>query len=584
VTRSLYKQFSLSDPWSLMFINTMKQTKKDGTISWKVQLCVSERVGKKVTRKVVRHIGVAKRQDEVERFERIAAAVLESEIANRSSVTPLFSAPDEVEARFESKPRTYLSEEIVELQRTVEGPKEIYGSLFDELGFANLVPSEHRETLKNVVIARNVQPASKLKTREILERQLGFDVSIDKIYRMMNALSRNLDVLQKHVLSKTASLFENKIDVVFFDVTTLYFESVVADDIRDFGYSKDQKFHSTQVVLALATTNDGLPVGYKLFPGKTAETLTLVKCLEEWKKWIEIENVVFIADRGMFSASNLLTLRNSGYKFIVAAKMRQMNSSAKDKILSEDSYKCNIVGEDSIPTWHKVLDHNVTTRVKSQEGKWQEQSIEGRLICTYNRGRAAKDAHDREQILKKMRKVLGTEKETEKGESTRLVSNSGYKKYAKFEGKKLASINLAKVEEEEKWDGMHGIFTNSDLSVSEILQRYRGLWTIEETFRVSKKDLEMRPIYHFTKRRIETHIALCYLSLTLIRHLQQRLRKAGIKISPERIRIELSHVQSSELFDRANGKKYKLPSKVSPLASQIYAALGLERKLTLIKH
>lgn len=565
-----------------MFINTMKQTKKDGTLSWKIQICESVRVGKKVTRKVVRHVGMAHRQEELERFERLAAAILESELAHKQKSSLLFEASDEVESQLEITPRHFISEDIVEESRTIEGPQEIYGSLFDQLGLGTILSAPHSEVLKNVVLARVTEPASKRKTQEILERDMGFTVSLDRIYRMMTALSDKQDEVTKVVFSQTASLFENKIDVVFFDVTTLYFESIQSDDLRDFGYSKDQKFHSVQVVLALATTSEGLPVGYKLFPGNTAETRTLISCLDDWKKHIEIGHVVFVADRGMFNSANLFELQNSGYEFIVAAKLRSMNAATKNLILSEADYRCSAVENDTIPTWVKEIPHSVEYKFKDTEDKWKKELVKGRLLCTYNRGRAHKDEGDRTRILEKMEKLLST-KDGTKSDAGKLVSNSGYKKYAHLEGKKLASIDNKKIELDAQWDGMHGIFTNSEKPVGEILARYRGLWSIEATFRVCKNDLEMRPIYHFTPKRIQAHIAICYLALTITRHLEHRLRKDGITLSPERIKDELSQVHSRNILDKATGRRYRLPSRISEVAEKIYASLKIERKLALIK-
>jgi transposase len=181
-----------------------------------------------------------------------------------------------------------------------------------------------------------------------------------------------------------------------------------------------------------------------------------------------------------------------------------------------------------------------------------------------------------------MQKLLST-KDGTKSDAGKLVSNSGYKKYALLEGRKLASIDNKKVEKDAQWDGMHGIFTNSDRTTCEILARYRGLWSIEATFRVCKHDLEMRPIYHFTPKKVQAHIAICYLALTITRHLEHRLRKDGIKLSPERIKEELSRVQSSKILDKATGQRYRLPSRISEVAQRIYAVLKIERKLALSK-
>jgi transposase len=219
----------------------------------------------------------------------------------------------------------------------------------------------------------------------------------------------------------------------------------------------------------------------------------------------------------MFNSSNLFELQNSGYEFIVAAKLRGMNAATKDLILADADYRCSAIENDTIPTWVKEIPHIVEHKFKDTTDKWQTEHVKGRLLCTYNRGRAVKDNSDRTRILDKIQKLLET-KDGKKSDAGKLVSNSGYKKYAHLEGRKLASIDNKKVEKDAQWDGMHGIFTNSDRPTSEILARYRGLWSIEATFRVCKHDLEMRPSYHFTPKKVQAHIPICYLALAITRH------------------------------------------------------------------
>jgi transposase len=563
-----------------MFINTMKMTQKDGTLRWKIQICESNRVGEKVVRKVIRHVGTAHHEVELERFQRLAAGMLESEIANKLNVQPLFDASEMVEKHYKPVERVFLSQNLIDEGQTSDGPIEIYGSIFDELNMDRILDGDQSEILKGIVVGRIVEPCSKRKTQEILSRDYGFKTSVDSIYRMMGALSKKTDTVAQRIFQSTCGLLENKIDVVFFDVTTLYFESVLDDDLRKFGFSKDQKSHSVQVVLALATTNEGLPIGYKLFPGNTAETKTLIRCLDEWKKQIQIGQVVFVADRGMFSSANLSALEEAGYQFIVAAKLRNMTKEKREQILSKEGYISGAIQGEKQPVFWKEIAHEIEHRYKSANEKWETSTIKGRLICSSSASRRKKDEHDRTKLLEKMKKILESEN-ANKGESTKLVSNSGYKKFAKYEGKKLASIDQDKVVEDMRWDGIHGLFTNSERPVPEIIERYRGLWQIEETFRVCKSDLKMRPIFHFAVSKIEAHIAICFLSLTLVRNLQFKLRKAGYNYSPERIKSELLRVKTTHLFDQANGKRYALPSKMSEIAEDIYKTVGKKRKLTL---
>jgi len=132
-------------------------------------------------------------------------------------------------------------------------------------------------------------------------KHFNVDISADRMYRLMDALEGQEASIQGTLLNALRPLIGEKVEILFFDATTLYFESMDEDDLRRFGFSKDQKTHLTQVVLALATTQDGLPVGYKLFPGNTAETSTLLQAIEGWQKSLHIEQVTITADRAMMS-------------------------------------------------------------------------------------------------------------------------------------------------------------------------------------------------------------------------------------------------------------------------------------------
>ena len=173
---------------------------------------------------------------------------------------------------------------------------------------------------------------------------------------------------------------QQKVDVLLFDVTTLYFECQNADELRDFGYSKDHKIGETQVVLALATTEEGLPIGYTLFSGKTAEVKTLLACLEKWRNSMPIDHVVVVADRAMMSEHNLEQMEQNGMQYTVAAKLRKLPSKLKQEILARH--------------------HEIQTWLDKEELLVREYTHNGRrLIVSYSSSRAHKDRSDRQRLL-----------------------------------------------------------------------------------------------------------------------------------------------------------------------------------------
>ena len=557
-----------------MFIEVMNRQSKNGLPCWKLRLCENVRVGGKPRKKAVRNIGTAHSPSELEDMKRFGAKVMEAEVAKRENCSLLFDSSQSLE--MSPFPDRAISNyrNLKETNRLIEGALEVFSTLFQDSGFCQLLSKENNEILQNVVIARIEDPASKRKSQINLKEKHNYEISLNSIYRMMDKLFGRIEKVSEIAIQDAKTLFDQKIDLVLFDVTTLYFESVEVDELREFGYSKDQKFHSTQVVLAMGVTSQGLPIGYKLFPGSTAETTTLIASLDACKKEISIGRVVFVADRGMFNSKNLWALEQAGYEYVVGAKLRNQKPEIKKNILDK-------IGEEKLlkeETSKSVeIPHEILVQKKNVKKGHEEIKVAGKLIVSYSQKRASKDKNDRVKIIEKMQKILGKAKDPD---ASKLVSNKGYLKYAGFTGKKPTSVDEKKVQEDEKWDCIHGLFTNAQLNSQEAQEYYRQLWTIEETFRVSKSDIEMRPIYHFNPKRIQAHIAICFISLYLVRKLQLLLALEGIKASAQAIQESLAKVQSSHVLDRGTGFQFLLPSAMPPLADQIYKTLGIRRSLT----
>ena len=193
-----------------------------------------------------------------------------------------------------------------------------------------------------------------------------------------------------------------------------------------------------------------------------------------------------------------------------------------------------------------------------------------RLLINYTEKRAKKDAHDRQKALVKLQKKIHKSKNPES-----FISNAGYRKYLKIEHQQSVQIDEEKIRYAEQWDGLHGIITNiSDMPARDAFEQYQGLWQIEESFRLTKHDLRVRPVYHWTPRRIQAHVAICFMALVCIRHLSYRVKLQYQPLSPEIIRNELVHVQQSILIHKTNGNRYGIPSKPTLHAKKIYQVMG----------
>lgn len=547
-----------------------------------VQICENIREGSRVKQQVVRHVGIAQNESHLSELKKLAATIKMQILEERTGAS-FWTLPEQLEEerapcnvplehiaqsgdstlpdlRSEGAPQmdsntiTVDLQNLREQQRIVEGFHEVFGKLFIELGFHSFLGKKHSEVLQDVLIARVANPASKHATQAILAADFGRDIPLERIYRMMDALVIKKDIVQQRVFSATEQLCFSGATVLLFDVTTLYFESVEVDEMRNFGFSKDQQFQTTQVVVALATTSDGLPVGYRLFSGNTAEISTLLLCLEDWKKTLPIEKVIFVGDRGMMSEKNLQSLEESKITYVVGAKLKKMTSTVQDKILAGSRQG----KEDPKAAIQDLILEN---------GR--------RLVVSHSFERANKDRKDRERGIAKIRKKIGKGKNLKK-----LIPNHGYQKFLKTEGEGILTLDEDKISAQELWDGFHGVITNAlDKDVHEILTHYSRLWVIEESFRIQKHHLSMRPIYHFKPERVEAHVLLCYMAFTMIRHLEFRMEKQQTKVTIDEMRNELWRVQSSILKDQVTDKIYKIPSSMPPQAKKIYQVFGIKRVL-----
>jgi len=537
-----------------------------------VQICENHRDQGKVRQRVLRHVGTADSNDPESVDKLLNASVfLKKELQEEAHQRALKVSPElplsinEKPAFISRKKSKDIEQEeshwvdtakLSEETRVVEGIHAVFGVALDKFELQSFLGLRQYNVLRHILMARIAWPSSKLRASENLLKHFNIDISVDRMYRFMDVLEDQETSIQRALFSAFRPLIGEKIEVLFFDVTTLYFESMDEDDLRRFGFSKDQKTHLTQVVLALATTQDGLPVGYKLFPGNTAETSTLLHAIEEWKNSLDIEKITIIADRAMMSEKNITLLETSGFKYVIAAKLKLLPKQMQKMIISRENEKNLFQGEEDT--------------IAVQEHRYENR----RLIVSHSTKRARKDVRDREQILAKLKKRIGKE-----GSTKKLVTNRGYLSVIKESGMSRIAIDEEKVSAAAKWDGLHGIITNiEEVNQEEILSLYRRLWMIEESFRINKHTLEMRPVYHHVSRRIKAHILLCYIAFALCRYVQKRISMQHENLSIEKIRSILIDVQYSVLKHEETQCKYKLPSKMSVEARQIYGVFNLKRK------
>jgi transposase len=425
------------------------------------------------------------------------------------------------------------------------------------------VRSRSKFDLNNACFLMAVQhllsPGSKLSTYNDQQRYAKLPgVDLNHLYRSLDILSDNKEAIELHLFNKNRDLFNMRVDIVFYDVTTFHFESTKKDDLKDFGFSKANKVNEVQVVLGMLMDCEGRPIGYELFSGNTFEGKTLEKALNTIEKRFGIRNVIIVADRGLNSKLNLKQIVDKGYGYIVASRIKSLKKETQEKIFN-GGYQ-TLSGDIS----YKVIDH-----VNSFKKGGEVVKLFEKLIITYSKGRAEKDRQDRKRFLEKAQ-ILLSNKSLIKSSNKR-----GGKKYIKEVGHADWILDEAALAKDVKFDGYYAIQTsNQNLNVETILDAYHSLWKIEESFRIMKTTLEVRPIFHWTENRIKGHFVMCFLAFLLERTLEFRLKENRIEATPNKIREALNNMQFAAI--NFNNQKLFIKTKGTELGPKILRILRIK--------
>lgn len=405
--------------------------------------------------------------------------------------------------------------------RTI-GPELIFGKIYDAIGF-NIIQDD---LFRHLVIARLAFPLSKLKTIDYIYRYQGVCIEIDRVYRFLDKLNNTLkDQIEQIAYQHTLKILKGKISIVFYDMTTLYFEASEEDDLRKAGFSKDGKHHLPQIYLGLLVGLGGYAIGYDIFEGNIYEGDTLIPVIDKLAKKFNLSKPVIVADAGLLSKENINILAGNGYTYIIGARPKSEPAVIKSEILS--------------------------AHLKDGQTKVINKTDGNRLILSYSDKRAAKDEHNRKRGLQRLEKQVSSGKLTKAN-----INNKGYNKYLRMQGQVAIEIDYDKFNEDKQWDGLKGYITNTTLKPSVVLEQYKNLWHIEKAFRMSKTDLRIRPIYHRLKRRIEAHICLSFTAYSIYKELERVLKKEKSDISlKQAAQLTLTMYQLSIILPESKRKQ-----------------------------
>ena len=485
-----------------MFIR--KKPNKSGTFT--VQVVQKDRATRK--NRVIKTIGTSSDSTE------LASMVREAQDYIDDQNGPML--PMDYDDPFETSLEEFL-EGILNAQLQVIGPELIFGTLYDEIGYDRIAD----EMFRHLVICRLFNPGSKLKMVEYLWRYMNVVYDVGKIYKFMDDLCYRKDKdckkdkdgnaikprgddirtqVEKLSFAHTKKVCGESITVVFYDMTTLYFEAAEEDELRKAGFSKDGKHSNPQILLGLLVAPGGNPIGYEIYEGNIHEGKTLLPLIEKLAEKHGFDHPIVVADAGLLSKKNIKELTEGGYEYILGARVKNETQAVKDEIIA--------------------------LNLKNGEVKAISKDKGVRLIVSMSDKRAEKDTIMRKKELMRLEKRYATGKLTKAS-----INNRGYNKYLKMDGEVKVEIDMERFNADSVWDGIKGFVTNTTIKENEVLNSYSNLWFIERAFRMNKGDLMMRPIYHRLHNRIEAHVCICFTAYTIMLELERRLKAAKSSIT-----------------------------------------------------
>ena len=381
----------------------------------------------------------------------------------------------------------------------LNGAQLVLSQVFKAVGFDAIGD----DILKHLVIARLCQPSSKAGTVDYLKSYFDEDVGLHSIYRYLDRLhSTHQETVQQISVGHTRGILGGRIGLVFYDAATLYFETDHSDDFRERGFSKDGRHARPQVVLGLLVSRDGYPLSYSLFNGPQYEGRTMLPVVEDFAGRFNLDDFVVVADSGLMNKTNIQLLESGGYKYIIGARIKNETEGIKRWILSEGM----------------------------KDGCFRETKKGGsRLIVGYSESRAKKDRHNRDKGVKRLKAAYRAGSLTKEN-----INRRGYNKFLEISGDVRVAISQDKIAEDAKWDGLKGYLTNTGLPPSEVCGQYSGLWAIERAYRITKGTLGMRPVFHFTPKRIEAHVCICFVAYKVYKEFERILKSSGIGLSVDK--------------------------------------------------
>ena len=529
----------------------MLKTRTTKTASGKTAVQVVERAHQKT--KIVKHIGSAGNDDELKLLQKQA----ERYIVDLAITQPLFPELFGVS-------RPLLLSEVEQVVDRLSVTRSVHTFAHEFLSFFYERTGLTRlgsDLLRDLAFLRLIEPCSKLRSIMLLQKYFGIDYTEDAVYEGLPKLILLKDEAEKIAVSYATQTFGFNFSLIFYDVTTLCYESFTEDedkfdeegnmiekDLRKGGLGKEIKIGQPIIVIGLMVTKEGFPVSYDVYEGNTFEGDTFIPSILSFQKKHSIQTLTIVADAAMISLENVEKLKEKSLSYIVGAKIANLKNKEMKQIHEE------LIGQNQTMEELQLL-NGKSMRIQTEKGL---------LLCDFSIKRYHKDKREMEKQITKAEYLVSKNSE---GKRTKflMLKQSGKKTERKTDKKrkkkgekkeKVYIINTKLIAKTKLLLGIKGYYTNlfekdETLTDADIIAHYHNLWHVEKAFRIAKSDLQARPIFHHKRNSIEAHVFIVFASLCLAKAIEMKTN-----YSIRSVKDMIWDILDITFTDRLTGKQF----------------------------
>lgn len=397
----------------------------------------------------------------------------------------------------------------------------------DKIGFDDLPI-----LLKDLVTIRIFEPASKLRSLELMDQFFDIKHSRKTYYKIAPKCIELKHMVENKVIDFAKEQSAFNFNILFYDVTTLYFETFEEDELRKNGFSKDNKSQQPQILIALMVSKEGFPIAYEVFSGNTFEGHTFIPVIKNFIEKNKVNCLTVVADAAMISSENVRQLTENNINYIVGARLGNLSAEV-------------------IATIDKLIDR--------QDGKSiRIKTDNGYLICSYSSVRYRKDFYEMSKQIEKAKQVIEKPSKSKKLKFTRM-------------NEQKIELNEGLIEKTKKILGIKGYYTSlkeTEADNKTVIERYHELYKIEQAFRISKSDLQTRPIFHFKEQPIKLHLLICFMALVVSKHIEL---KTGVSI--RKFLDESKKIVDGQILNQITNKVITLKAQPTEKMNELIAKL-----------